>query len=114
MQGTSLLPILRDADAPGRRAWLVENTREFPYSAPSYRGVRTRRHLYVEYEGRFDPTLHDVVRDPKQRSNLMGTPEGRALLPELRAMLDAVSRRVRTAPDRRRSAGIPACHPPSC
>ncbi len=92
MQGTSLVPILRDPGAPGRRAFLVENTREFPYPAPSYRGVRTARHLYVEYEGRFAPSLHDVAADPEQRRDLYGTPEGERVLPELRALLDDLRR----------------------
>jgi arylsulfatase A-like enzyme len=92
MQGASLLPVLRDPRAPGRRAWLVENTREFPYNAPSYQGVRTERYLYVEYEGRFQPSLHDVVRDPRQQRDVMGTPEGERALPELRALLAALRR----------------------
>jgi len=92
MQGTSLVRFLDEPEAPGRRAWLVENHREFPYTAPSYRGVRSERHLYVEYEGRFEPTLHDVVADPRQQHDLMGTPEGERVLPELRHMLAALKR----------------------
>jgi N-acetylglucosamine-6-sulfatase len=92
LQGMSLLPVLRESSAPGRRAWLVENYKEFPYNAPSYQGVRTERHLYVEYEGRFAPTLHDVVRDPQQTRNLVGTGEGDALVPELRRILAALRR----------------------
>ncbi len=92
MHGRSLVPAMRSAGAPGRRAWLVENHREFPYNAPSYRGVRTERHLYVEYEGRFEPSLHDVVRDPRQQQDIMGTAEADALLPELRRTLEALKR----------------------
>jgi N-acetylglucosamine-6-sulfatase len=92
MQGMSLAPALADPDFVGRRAWLVEHHREFPYNAPSYRGVRTGRWLYVEYEGRFEPTLHDVVADPQQRHDRMGTSEAERVLPELRAMLEALKR----------------------
>jgi N-acetylglucosamine-6-sulfatase len=92
MQGTSLVPVLRDPGAPGRRAFLVENTKEFPYNAPSYQGVRTERWLYVEYEGRFAPTLHDVAADPKQHRDLMDTPEGDRALPELRELLAGLRR----------------------
>jgi N-acetylglucosamine-6-sulfatase len=92
MQGMSLAPALAEPGFAGRRAFLVENHREFPYNAPSYRGVRTDRWLYVEYEGRFEPTLHDVVADPGQRHDLMGTPEAERVLPELRAMLEALKR----------------------
>jgi arylsulfatase A-like enzyme len=92
MQGVSLAPYLADPDAPGRQAWLVENHREFPYNAPSYRGVRTERYLYVEYEGRFDPTLHDVVDDPRQLHDLMDTAEAERVVPMLRAQLAALKR----------------------
>jgi hypothetical protein len=33
------------------------------------------------------PELYDVVADPKQRRNLIGTPEGDRLLPELQQQL---------------------------
>jgi len=90
--GRSLAPALRDPGAPGRRAFLVENTKEFPYNAPSYTGVHTERWLYVEYEEPFAPTLHDLVRDPRQRRDLVDTPEGERVLPELRALLSSLRR----------------------
>jgi N-acetylglucosamine-6-sulfatase len=92
LDGASLVPVLRDPSAPGRRAWLVENTREFPYRTPSYQGVRTERYLYVEYEGRFAPTLHDLARDPGQRRDLHGTPGGAGLELELAGLLAALRR----------------------
>ncbi len=92
MQGMSLAPVLCDPSAPGRRAFLVENTKEFPYTAPTYQGVRTPRYLYVEFEGRQEDTLHDVVADPGQRRNLLNTAEGRRVLPELQQMLAALRR----------------------
>ncbi|MDJ0851790.1 MAG: sulfatase-like hydrolase/transferase [Myxococcota bacterium] len=92
MQGTSLAPVLRHPDAPGRKAWLVENTKEFPYRTPSYQGVRTERWLYLEYEGRFEPTLHEIARDPQQKRNLFGRPEAEAVLPGLRATLEGLRR----------------------
>jgi N-acetylglucosamine-6-sulfatase len=92
MQGLSLLPCLRDPSAPGRRAWLVEGYKEFPYRVPTYQGVRTERYLYVEYESGLAPTLHDVVDDPKQSVDLIGTARGDELLPELQRMLAALRR----------------------
>ncbi len=92
VQGMSLVPVLRNEHAPGRRAWLVENYKEFPYRVPAYQGVRTERYLYVEYEGRHQPTLHDIARDPKQMTNLIGTREGNRLVPELKFMLEALRR----------------------
>jgi N-acetylglucosamine-6-sulfatase len=91
MQGLSLAPALRQPDAPGRRAWLVENDREFPYRVPSYSGVHTERYLYVEYDGA-SATLHDVVADPAQARDLIDSAEGARVLPELRATLAALRR----------------------
>ena len=95
VQGASLVPLLRDPGAPGRSAFLVEYYKGFPYRAPSYQGVRTEQHLYVEYAGRFPPTLHDVARDPQQHEELMGTPAGERLAPGLREKLDALRRGAR-------------------
>jgi hypothetical protein len=91
MQGRSLAAALRRADAPGRRAWLVENEREFPYRVPSYRGVHTERYLYVEYDGA-PATLHDLDADPHQWRDLIGTREAEPVLPGLRATLAALQR----------------------
>ena len=54
--------------------------------------MRTERWLYVEYEGRFEPSLHDVVADPKQLHDRMGTPEAERVLPALREQLEALKR----------------------
>ncbi len=90
VQGVSLAPALRDAAAPGRVAWLAEHWKEFPYRTPTWAGVRTRRWFYVEYEGRFRPTLHDVARDPAQREDLYGAPGTDEVVAELRQMLAAL------------------------
>jgi N-acetylglucosamine-6-sulfatase len=92
MQGLSLVPALRNPTAPGRRAWLLENWAEFPYRVPTYQGVRTERYLYVEYERDLPPSLHDVVLDPGQATDLYDTPAGRRLAPGLREMLEALRR----------------------
>ncbi len=92
MQGASLVPVLRDPAAPGRRAWLVEHTKEFPYRTPSYQGVRTPRWLYLEYEGRFAPTVHEIARDPGQSRDLYGSPRAEEVLPELRELLAGLRR----------------------
>lgn len=51
MEGTSFLPILRSASAPGREAFLYEYFKDFPYRIPPTRGVRTEKYMYIEYEG---------------------------------------------------------------
>jgi N-acetylglucosamine-6-sulfatase len=90
VQGTSLVPALRDPSRPGRKAWLVENYKEFPYRVPSYQGVRTERYVYVDYEGSFAPTLHDLAADPKQTRDLFGSREGNRVVAELKEMLAAL------------------------
>jgi len=92
LQGRSLVPVLRDPEAPGRRAWLVENDAEFPYRVPGYRGVRTERYLYVEYEGGAPPTLHDLAHDPRQMHDLAATAAGVRIAAELRPLLAALRR----------------------
>jgi len=92
MQGMSLVPTLTDPSATGRSAWLVEGYKEFPYRVPTYQGVRTRRYLYVEYEGTDPPTLHDVERDPRQTTDLHGTPEGDRIVAMLKPLLEGLRR----------------------
>ena len=88
MEGRSFLPVLRSSAAPGRKAWLYEYYREFPYRVPAMHGVRTDTHIYIEYEGGRRPELYDVVKDPREKQNLIGTPEGDRLLPGLKGMLE--------------------------
>jgi N-acetylglucosamine-6-sulfatase len=90
MQGMSLVPALGDPTAPGRAAWLVEHWKEFPYRTPSYTGVRTRRWLYVEYEGRFRPTLYDLAHDPRQERDVYGKPAADGVVSELARTLRAL------------------------
>lgn len=92
MQGVSLVPVLRDPQARGRRAWLLENYAEFPYRTPTYQGVRTERYLYVEYAGGLAPSLHDLRADPAQTTDLWGTPAAARIAPELREMLAGLRR----------------------
>jgi N-acetylglucosamine-6-sulfatase len=88
--GISFVPILQDASAPGRKAWLYEYFKEFPYNTPPLNAVRTETHIYTEYESRRRPELFDIVNDPRQKRNLMGTPEGNELLPEMKEMLEGL------------------------
>ncbi len=87
MEGQSVLPILRSAQAPGRKAWLYEHFLNFPYREPEMHGVRTESHLYVEYRGRRKPELYDLRADPREMNNLMNTAEGETLAAELKKML---------------------------
>lgn len=90
MDGRSFAPFLIDKDAPGREAWLLEFWKYYPENTPSYVGVRTQTHKYIEYEKTLKPELFDLVADPKEQNNLFGTPEGDKLAPELKTMLEAL------------------------
>jgi arylsulfatase A-like enzyme len=92
MDGESFAPYLVDKDASGRKAWLLEYWKYYPENFPSYVGVRTETHKYIEYEKTLKPELFDIVADPKEQKNLCGTPEGDKLVPELKAMLEALQR----------------------
>lgn len=59
----------------------------------SFRGVRTERHTYVRsIKGPW--LLYDNERDPYQKSNLIGTAAGKALIPEMEAELQMWLRRT--------------------
>jgi N-acetylglucosamine-6-sulfatase len=90
MDGRSFAPFLREKDASGRDAWLLEFWKYYPENTPSYVGVRTRTHKYIEYEKTLKPELFDLTADPEEQNNLFGTPEGDQLLPGLKAALDAL------------------------
>jgi len=88
--GRSLLPAIRDGAAPGRDAFLLEFWRYYPENTPTYTGVRTRTHKYVEFERWRDSWLFDIASDPGEMNNLIGTPEGEKALPGLKAALGAL------------------------
>jgi N-acetylglucosamine-6-sulfatase len=88
--GVSFVPILQSAGVPGRKSWLYEYFTEFPYNVPELNAVRTESHIYVEYESRRPSELYDILCDPRQQNNLMGTPEAERLLPDLKEMLEGL------------------------
>ena len=88
MDGESFAPILRDGHARGRSAWLYEYFMDYPYAVPQTRAVRTDRYKYIEYDGKRAAELFDLVADPREMRNLYPTPQGQALLPELKIALE--------------------------
>lgn len=89
-EGTSVVPILRSASAPGREAFLYEYFKDFPYRVPAIRGLRTEKYMYMEYQGRRKPELYDVQKDPGQTENLINTTQGKKLSQALRTMMDSL------------------------
>lgn len=92
MEGRSIKPILKDSNAPWRKAWLYEYFKDFPYQVPELNAVRTSRYKYIEYKGRKPADLFDIVKDARETHNLMNTPEGKQVLPELKKMLDQLKK----------------------
>jgi arylsulfatase A-like enzyme len=90
MDGESFLPILMDEHTAGRRAWLLEYWKYYPENTPSYFGVRTETHKYIEYEKTLKPKVFDLVADPEEQNNLYGTPEGDRLVPELKSLMNGL------------------------
>ena len=89
MEGESFVPVLKSRSAPGRKAWLYEYFRDFPFRVPSTRAVRTEKHVYIEFEGRRGPELYDLENDPLQSRNLIDTEEGKRVASELKKILES-------------------------
>ena len=91
MQGRSLVPILRSKDATGRKSWLYEHYPVYPIPIPGIAAVRTDTHKYITYQNNIrPPELFDIVSDPKEKHNLIGTPQGKELLTRLKSELEQI------------------------
>ncbi|MCP4752378.1 MAG: sulfatase [Proteobacteria bacterium] len=88
MEGSSFKPVLASASAPGRKAWHYKYFKDFFYNVPKIDAVRTETHVYIEYGNRKEAEIYSLVEDPKQKRNLIGTPEGKRLLPDLKKKLE--------------------------
>ena len=86
--GMSLLPFVRDPAARSGRAILLEGppTRATG-AAPSFTGLRTPEHLYVEHHTG-ETELYDLRSDPYELRNLAGAPSVATLQRELAERLE--------------------------
>lgn len=87
MDGLSLLPAVEAAGAGSRLAFLLEFWKYYPENTPSYTGVRTATHKYVEFEKGRAPWLFDLVSDPEELRNLYGTPAGEEALAGMKKLM---------------------------
>jgi N-acetylglucosamine-6-sulfatase len=87
MEGRSMRVILENGSVQGRKAFMLEYWKYFPENFPTYTGVRTNSHKYIEFEKTLKPEIFDLKSDPGEHKNLFGTRKGNALLPGLKTML---------------------------
>ena len=89
--GLSLVPLLagrKTSSAIGLRGEFLG----YVPGVPPYQGVRTRRHLYVEYRNDARE-LYDLRRDPDELRNLLHGPQASDVT-ELTARLEAMLERM--------------------
>lgn len=88
MDGESVLPYLSQKEEKGREAFLLEFWKYFPENTPSYAGVRTQTHKYIEYEKSREPQLFDLIEDPGEYNNIYFDEVGQSILPDLKFQLE--------------------------
>ncbi len=92
VDGRSFAPLL-GASPPSPQGWrqatpIAHTATNSAPGVPSWRGVRTTRYAYVEFEG--GPTeVYDVAADPGQRKNIAATDP--ALTGKLASLADALA-----------------------
>lgn len=97
-QGRSLVPLLAGEAPPWRDEILIEYYSDtvFPRILDmGYRAVRTERHKYIDYlelDGMDE--LYDLVADPLELDNLMGSERAQELLPPLQERLARLRRQT--------------------
>ncbi len=96
MQGQSFLPVMRSPDASGRKAWVYELFRDFPFGGrvPPHKALRTNRYKYIDWEQCRRPEVYDLQTDPREMNNLFDTAETR-LTTGLKAELEVLKQQYR-------------------
>lgn len=94
MHGKSLVPLLRDADAPWREAFLAEYFLEKVAPRTStWQAVRTHDWKYIHYlESDSLDELYHLEADPKELKNLVNHPAHQTRLEEMRAQLQELAK----------------------
>ena len=94
MHGKSLVPLLRDADAPWREAFLAEYFLEKVAPRTStWQAVRIHDWKYIHYlESDSLDELYHLEADPKELKNLVNHPAHQTRLEEMRAQLQELAK----------------------
>ena len=82
MEGASLVPLLEDPSAPGKRAVFTVVRRQGGLG----RAVRTEAHTYILWPNGSEQ-LYDPVKDPKEYVNLAKNAQAAGTLAEMRQVL---------------------------
>ncbi len=90
MDGVSFKSVLQDQTRTLRTSFAYEFFQDFPpFTVPEIDAVRTREYLYIEYNrSRLSPELFDIREDLDRFENLINTPQGQAILPELKRLME--------------------------
>ena len=94
-EGRSLVPLLRGEQPSWRTSVLIEYYSDtvFPrIRNMGYRAVRTERYKYIDYlelDGMDE--MYDLLADPYELDNLIGSARGRKLLPALQTELERLT-----------------------
>jgi arylsulfatase A-like enzyme len=83
-EGRSLLPLLTSPTAPWRRDFLLEHFGAKGALIPTYCGIRSATHTYVQYVTG-EEEIYDLAGDPYQLDNLARDPSMRQSLSAFRA-----------------------------
>lgn len=95
MQGKSMVPLARTADAGFRKEWYYEYYEwPNPEAVRPHRGIRTDRYKLIHYVEDKDFELYDLSRDPGETTNLHGKPEVAEVQKHLLGRLDALQQQV--------------------
>ncbi len=97
MHGVSFAPLLRDAAAPWREAFLAEYFLEkVRPSVPTWQAVRTQNWKYIHYvESESYDELYHLEADPNELHNLVYDPKHETQLKAMRAQLAKLLRESR-------------------
>ncbi len=95
MQGESMVPLMKSGKAPGRKSFMYELYKDFPFGGrvPPNKTVRTERYKYIEWDNCRSPELYDLAKDPRELKNIIGTNDGKALLPGLKKELERLKKK---------------------
>ena len=85
MAGDSFIPLLQGKDVKWRDRIFYEYYWEHNYPmTPTMHGVRTERYKYIRYYGVWDTNeFYDLMEDPNETHNLIGSPEYQEIIKEM-------------------------------